>query len=238
MRKIFILIFVVIFLLILFLIVLLSQKNALLIIDFDPSNVNLKINKKEYLNIDKFEKKLKAGNYEIEVSKEDYETHKQQIILKKRERKSLKITLTPSLEAKKEILLTTEQEINRIFEEQYQFDIKVLRVEGEYAEVIAVPITLEADSLVAVLKKIDGKWKVVSDFGPEEHIEKTKREELGKTLPYKEDSFEVQYLDTEDAFLVIIKKEPVKKTMEKAKNWFKKQGLDPEQTSILWASLE
>lgn len=214
------------------------QKNkGVLEIDFEQKNVNLKINKKIYfVKNKKFEKKMLPGKYKIEADKKDYEKYEQSIIINPHQKINLVINLRLKKDIEKNIKNTIKNYVkeNNLFE-NYKIEIK--KTEENYVEAGIYPKEKE-QPLFLILKKINGNWKIITvgtDIDLDTHIKNERKEALIKSLPYISENFEVYYIDYLDQFYVIIKKEPIDRTKQEARNWFDSQGIDRNNIVIRWS---
>lgn len=59
-------------------------------------------------------------------------------------------------------------------------------------------------------------------------------EEIISRLPFKGDGWEIEYYRKTKKIAITISKGPLSEKMERAKDWLRNQGLDPEKIEILW----
>jgi len=216
-----------------------DQRKGMLEISFTPKEVNFKINNKQYFKINHFKRKLPPGKYKIEVTKEDYETFKEDLSINPRENKKLKI----SLKIKKETEIAIKTQVLKHLKNQphlskIEFKIKIIEIKKDYAKVKVSPSEKVVEDFLVILKKENNTWKVLAegtdDISPETLNQETLKINLIKKLPYVSEEFDIVYVDHLDQFYVIIKKEPIEKTKEKARKWLDEQGINRKTIKIRW----
>lgn len=214
-----------------------EQRKSLLNIYIKPAKVSLKINNKEYKNIDAFKKKVSPGKYEIEVSKENYETYKKALTIKEKEQ----VDLTIVLEVNKKIKTLIKKSITQFIQKQpfrknLKYEEKITEFRDDYAEV-EVNFAAKVEPEIMILKKENNQWEVLetgTDVNLETFIKEIPKRELIKKLPYVEENFEVDYIGYLDQFYVTIKKEPLEKIKKMVRAWFDEQGIDRKTITIKW----
>ena len=214
-----------------------EQRKALLNINVEPAKVSFKINNKEYKNIDAFKKKVSPGKYEVEISKENYETYKKTLTVKRGEQLNLKIVLDVNKETKTLIKKSITQFIKKQpFIKSLKHEEKITKFQDNYAEVEII-FAAKIESENAILKKENNQWKIIemgTGIDLETFIKEIPKKKLIEKLPYVEESFEVDYIGYLDQFYVTIKKEPLDKTKKISRAWFDKQGVDRKAITIKW----
>lgn len=236
MQKKIIISIIILFLLIMSLMLFYSFGMSSLVIKTNPNNVDIKINDKEYRHVNVFAKKLYRGNYEIKVSKKDYESHEKEIFIKPRTKINLEINLEIKAEERRKIKKALDDYIKSItLLKNLEYKTKISKIENNFAEVYVSP-TNGAESFIVVLQKKESEWQgqrwgEVSLDSLENEIAK---ENLIKELPYVTDNFEVDYIASLDQFYVTITKEPIDKAKKQTRAWFDKQGIDRNAITIKW----